>query len=256
MLPEPIFGIFHLYGIMLSLGFLGAVLILTLYGRYLGVDQELCRLTLVRGVMALFAGWVCAALFQSLYDFIEEPAQGIRLSGATFLGGLIGGGGFFLLSCLWKKRKHGITFSPVLPIMPCCLTFAHALGRIGCFFAGCCYGRETDSWLGVEFPHLRARVHPTQLYEAAFLFLLFAVLSLLVFVRRQSYNVPLYFIAYGCFRFGIEILRGDDRGSFIGALSPSQFWSVFLAVCGTAWLIYIYLKGKGKGHEYRKDDTV
>ena len=121
---------------------------------------------------------------------------------------------------------------------PCCILIAHAFGRVGCFFAGCCYGKETDSFLGVKFPNLPNPVHPTQLYEAAFLFLLFAICFILLMKKDFKHNLTVYLIAYGIFRFFIEYLRADDRGEFIPGISPSQFWSILMVVIGVG-LIFL-----------------
>ena len=126
----------------------------------------------------------------------------------------------------------------ILGVAPCCITVTHAFGRIGCFFAGCCYGKETDSFLGVQFPDLPAPVHATQLYEAAFLFVLFAVLSFLLLKKGFKHNMSVYLICYGIFRFCNEFLRGDYRGNFLGIISPSQFWSLCMIALGVG-VIYI-----------------
>ena len=131
--------------------------------------------------------------------------------------------------------------------MPCCITVAHAFGRIGCFFAGCCYGRETDSVLGVHFKYVSGNRLPTQLFEAAFLFLLFAVLTLLVLKWKCPYTMSVYLVAYGIFRFIIEFFRGDDRGQiFGGALSPSQVGSIVYLLLGIGWFfLHRYLLARG-----------
>ena len=112
------------------------------------------------------------------------------------------------------------------------MLIGHSLGRVGCFFAGCCYGKETDSCLGVKFPNLPHPVYPTQLYEAAFLLILFAVCSYLLLRRKFRHNMTVYLIGYGIFRFLIEFIRGDDRGKLFGLLSPSQFWSLGMVILG------------------------
>ena len=79
-------------------------------------------------------------------------------------------------------------------------------------------------------------MHPTQLYEAAFLFVLFAVSVYLILKKDFKHTLSLYLIAYGVFRFLIEYVRGDDRGELVGFVSPSQFWSIFMAAAGVAIL--------------------
>ena len=130
------------------------------------------------------------------------------------------------------QKKYETKLYEVLSIVPCVITMAHGFGRLGCFFAGCCYGKPTDSFLGVTFPGHTQAVHPTQLYEAAFLFILFGVFSFLLFKYNFRHNFSLYLVCYGIFRFCIEFLRGDHRGELLGFISPSQTWSLVMVIMG------------------------
>ena len=120
------------------------------------------------------------------------------------------------------------------------IVIAHSLGRVGCFLAGCCYGKETTSILGVTFPKGSTAyfllgpnhsVLPTQLIEAVFLFLLVIVLLII-----KKHQVVTYLFSYGIFRFILEFFRGDDRGSLF-ILSPSQWLSIGLIITGIILLI-------------------
>ena len=139
-----------------------------------------------------------------------------------------------------KDITHKARLVDMISIAPCCILIAHAFGRVGCFFAGCCYGKPTDSFLGVQFPGMSQKVHPTQLYEAIFLFALFTLCYLLYWKKNFKHNLSLYLVVYGIFRFCIEYLRGDDRGQLIGMISPSQFWSILMIVGGVA--VYFLLE--------------
>ena len=89
------------------------------------------------------------------------------------------------------------------------------------------------------FPGHFQKVHPTQLYEAAFLLLLFGVCSLLYLKWNFRHGLSVYFIGYGCFRFLLEYVRGDDRGKLFGTLSPSQFWSLVMILIGVALIFFL-----------------
>ncbi len=134
------------------------------------------------------------------------------------------------------------------------VVLAHAIGRIGCFFAGCCFGIPTDSVLGVVFPHGHAHilypetaVYPTQLFESAFLFGLFFVMNNVKFFK--SIEVETYVIGYGIWRILIEFIRGDDRGVLFPLFetqynvfpTPAQFISVFMILFG---IYLLYKKNK------------
>ncbi len=262
MLPEPIFSIgpfsVHMYGLMIGLGVLGTFLVLFFYGKKRGLHADFLDFTFYNGVVTILFGFLSAALFQAVYNYIDNPAGGFKLfdGGLTFIGGLIGGiaffvGGYWLYRLYYYKKgtePKGYVVD-LLPIAPCCILIAHAFGRVGCFFAGCCYGKETDSFLGVQFPGHDHPVHPTQLYEALFLFLLFGVLSLLLLKWGFRHTMSVYLVCYGIFRFGIEYLRDDYRGELVKGITPSQFWSLCMVVGGVALyfiLDYIYKKRDAK----------
>lgn len=254
MLPDPIFLNVHMYGIMIALGVLGAFGTLYLFGKKLGIEMKLLDFAFYNGVASIGVGFLSAALFQGIYEYIEDPQKGFSLGrGITFIGGLIGGVVLFLLVYFILRKKLDIKLTRILSLIPCCITIAHGLGRIGCFFAGCCYGKETDSFLGVKFPALAVKVFPTQLFEAIFLLLLYAVMSYLLLKYRFRHNMSLYLICYGIFRFFIEYLRGDDRGELVGIISPSQFWSLLMVVIGIA--LYFALRAFYKKEEISSKET-
>ena len=236
MLPNPIFLNVHMYGVMIAVGLLFAFLVLTFYSKRLSISEKLSDFVFYDGVFSVLVGFGAASLFQSLYNYMENPGNGFSFGGGiTFIGGLIGGAAFFLLVYFVLRKKLNINLLEILPVIPCSITIGHAFGRVGCFFAGCCYGKESDFIFAVKFPGMTHAVHPTQLYEALFLFLLFGILSYLLLAKKYRYTMSLYLIAYGVFRFLLEFLRGDDRGTFIGILSPSQFWSAVMVLIGIGW---------------------
>ncbi|MCR5309629.1 MAG: prolipoprotein diacylglyceryl transferase [Bacilli bacterium] len=179
-------------------------------------------------------GIVGAMLFQNLYDLIKDPQNYTFTFSMTFYGGLIVGVIVFILLYIFYLKKHdNILFEDVVKVAPICITSAHAFGRIGCFLAGCCYGKHTDSWIGIEFPVIGKRI-PTQLIEAIFLFVLTGILFFLIFKAQFKYTLHVYMAAYSIFRFIIEFFRGDDgRGGTLLGLYPSQ------VICVLIWIIFV-----------------
>ncbi|HQO03946.1 MAG TPA: prolipoprotein diacylglyceryl transferase [Spirochaetota bacterium] len=165
--------------------------------------------------------------------------------GMTFYGGLITGAAVFSIICrvIGKDVLYSLNlFTPSLAI-------AHAIGRIGCFLAGCCYGVPSGVMPGVLFPvgslpwkhYGPVPLHPVQLYEAGGLFLLFLMLA--ISGKCFRYRFSFYIAAYGTLRFALEFLRGDDRGILLSSipLSPAQLISIGFIVVGIL-LFFITLK--------------
>ena len=252
MLPDKIFGLFSMYGLMIGVGIILCFVVLYVYGKHAKINNKFLDFVFYNGIVSIIGGFFFAYLFQAVLDYIKNPSAGFHFQNLTFMGGLIGGAVIFLIGYFIFRNKYPKgEILKLLKIVPCCILIAHAFGRIGCFCAGCCYGIETDSWLGVEFPsHPGVKVYPTQLFEAIFLFLLFGLCTLLFYKRDFKYNLPLYMIAYGVFRFCIEFIRGDDRGANILGMSPSQFWSILLVLGGIAVIFLIKYLYKKQGLEY------
>jgi phosphatidylglycerol:prolipoprotein diacylglycerol transferase len=146
----------------------------------------------------------------------------------------------------------------VADIAALAIPLGHFFGRLGCFFAGCCYGKSCDLPWAVEFtnPHalapLNLAIHPTQLYSAAANLAIFAVLTAISKKhekgKKKHFDGQLflyYVLFYGVARFVIEIFRGDERGTFpAGLLSVSQ--TMGLAAAAVSLAILIWLSGKHK----------
>ena len=179
--------------------------------------------------------------------FSAHPVQVFSLSdgGLDFLGAPLLGG----VVAFFYARFRKLPIAASLDILLASLSGVHVIGRLGCFFAGCCHGRATDLPWGVRFtsgavaPNLRGvPVHPTQLYEAFCELVLFSVLVRLAPRRRFDGQLALtYALSYACIRFVIEFFRGDPvRGFVLGWLSTSQFLSLLIftgAASGLAWML-------------------
>ncbi len=126
-----------------------------------------------------------------------------------------------------------------------------SIGRLGCFSAGCCYGRETDSFFGIVFNSLDSlapigvKIFPTQLFESLYSLLIFIFLHIIF--AREKFKDKLLFLGltiYSILRFLNEFLRGDYRGEFLFIFSPSQVISLVLVILNLVIIIYINFRGK------------
>lgn len=240
------------YGLCMGLGIILCFVFLFITMSKKKFNDTSSDVILIIGVCGTAFGIFAATLFQSFYNYIEDPSAGFHLNGMTFIGGLIGGvvsflGVYFLY--MYVIRPHtkiklltkpmNAKLADALPFIPVGICIAHAFGRLGCFFAGCCYGMETDAWYGIACAGGPQTVIPTQLFEMIFLILLGAIMAFLYFKNNFNYNFSVYLISYGIWRFLIEFVRDDARGELIAGITPSQFWSILMVILGIG---YIFLQ--------------
>jgi len=163
----------------------------------------------------------------------------------VFYGGLIGGMIGILLFC----KKFKIAVIPLFDLLAPPFALAHAIGRLGCLCAGCCYGVEVPrgSLLSIIYPSVSLGAPPgipllaVPLIESIFLFALAAVLVIVYkYTKREGLCATVYFTAYSIERFIIEFFRGDLIRGVFGSLSTSQYLSIALFVF--AFVYYLYLK--------------
>ncbi len=257
MYPHELFLGIHLYGLFIGIGILVCFLILYYYGKKINISEKSLDFVFYTAIFSIATGFFSAALFQSLYNYIENPEEGFVLgSSITFIGGLIGGVICFLLIYFLFKKFVGEKLSKITIVASCCITIAHAFGRIGCLFAGCCHGTFLGYEQGVGGLYMKGTngwgyYLPTQLYESIFLFVLFGILSVITLKYKSKHALSVYLVFYGVFRFIIEFFRADHRGEFLGIISPSQFWSIIMIVAGILlsifYIVYPKIKAKRKG---------
>ena len=164
-----------------------------------------------------------------------DPLRGVTESpGLVFYGGPIGG---FIAGAL-TARPLGVPFLKLADLMVPALPAAHAVGRLGCFFGGCCYGARWDGPLAVVYPDhpfvAPLSRHPTPLYEAGLLLVLAFALALLPVKRAGSgARLGLYAAGYAVIRALTETVRGDAvRGVWFGGVSTSQLLSLAIFAFG------------------------
>lgn len=190
-------------------------------------------------IVSAAAALPSAILFDALFKIAEKGK--FELEGATFYGGLLGALALFPILLSLKKGRKVKIYSRLCDLAPC-IPAGHFFGRIGCFFGGCCYGVPTDGPFGVVFPegsyaykaYGNVAVHPTQLYEAAYLLVLF--IFLITMGKKSAF--PLYLMLYGVGRYAIECFRGDDRGGLGLPISPAQAVSLILFILGGVLLVW------------------
>jgi phosphatidylglycerol---prolipoprotein diacylglyceryl transferase len=226
------------YGFLIAIGFLVAVSVFKRLSAREKIDLDLITDLSFWGLLVGFLGARILFILTRLDSFLAHPLDVVKV----WEGGLVffGGPGATIPYMVYYIRKHKMPLWKTLDIFAPGLAIAHAFGRFGCFAAGCCYGKPTDSVFGVRFfSELVATelhgipLHPTQLYEAFSLLLLFGWLLWVYKIKKFDGQVALsYLIAYPVIRSVIEVFRGDTIRGFVieDVLSTSQFISglVFL----------------------------
>src|SRR5271156_4393912 len=248
----PVFS----YGVLVATG----VLLSLWYGRQraarVGVDPD--KLWSI-GIYMVLAALIVAKIWLILtaWDYYSaKPREIFSMtmfqSGGTFYGGVTGA----ILTVILYTHFQKMPLLPTLDVCAAALPLGHSLGRLGCFMAGCCFGKPTDVAWSVKFTNplaaqlagtpLGIHLHPTQLYEAALEFLNF--LFLIWLGKRQRFVGQIfgaYLMLYGTERGIIEFFRGDPGRTmmFHDSVSLMQITSVVLILTG-GFLWWRGLQGK------------
>ena len=237
----------HGYGLMIGIGILCCVFMGMKRAKKRGMSEDAVLDIAIFSVIGGFIGAKLLFVIVEFKDFLKNPLQLLGSEGFVVYGGIITG---VLVAMLYCKKKK-LVFLEYFDLLVPSVALAQGFGRIGCFLAGCCYGRETDSFLGVVFPEgsiapAGIKLLPTQLFSSAGNFLIVIILLLYGRKKRKAGSVGLlYVLLYSVGRFFIEFLRFDDRG-FVGVLSTSQIISlILLAVLAVVFIIRRKQNGNG-----------
>lgn len=235
----------YTYGLFVGLGFLAAV---TFAGRRAAargiIRDEMTDLFFVILLSSLIGARLLYVLL-NFQDFAAHPLSIFKI----WTGGLVFYGGFIaaLISALIYIKTKALPLAKTADILAPAIALGHAVGRIGCFFAGCCYGRQCHLPWAVTFEDpaslapLHTPMHPTQIYSVFTNLLLFIIL-ILADKREKTDGLTfwLYIFLYGIFRFFVEMFRGDPRGDFVlNFLSVSQGIGLCMAVAGLCMMTYL-----------------
>lgn len=223
----------YTYGVCVALGFFIAIQYAIKYSVNTGATKnQLYDLFFY----IILAGIIGARLLYVLIEFkyfISNPLEIFQLwkGGLVYYGGFIGA---VVVAFIYLKFKK-ISMPKILDVFVPALALGHFFGRIGCFFSGCCYGRECDLAFAIN------NRYPTQLFEAFCNLIIFFVLH--QFNKKEhkpGLTFLLYLIVYPGMRFIIEFFRGDDRGVFILGLSVGQVTSIGIIIVSILIIIFKY----------------
>src|SRR3954468_19973217 len=238
----------YTYGVLLAAAYLLGLKLAMVRAKARGLDANR---VLDLGIYIIISALIGAKLLLLITDFrtfTANPRELLTLarSGGVFYGGLI----LAVTVALVYIRRVGLPLWTTTDVFAPGIALGHVVGRFGCLFAGCCYGKPTTKPWGITFtdPFAAANVgtplgvalHPTQLYEAGA-----ELLILLFLLGTERKGRPfsgrtfwLYMLLYAVSRYIIEIFRGDERGT-VGMFSTSQFISILLAPLAVIMLAYL-----------------
>src|SRR5437764_9220450 len=238
----------YTYGVLLAAAYLLGLKLAMTRAQKRGLDHNR---VLDLGIYIIISALIGAKLLLLVTDFStfrNDPKELLTLarSGGVFYGGLI----LAVVVALWYIRRAGLPLWTTCDVFAPGIALGHVVGRFGCLFAGCCYGKPTKLPWGITFSDpfaatnvgtpLGVPLHPTQLYEAgAELIILFVLL----WTERKGRPFAgrtfwLYMLLYAISRFIIEFYRGDERG-MVFMFSTSQFISLLLAPLALIMLVYL-----------------
>lgn len=238
----------YTYGVLLAAAYLGGLQLAMVRARRRGLDQTR---VLDLGIYIIISALIGAKLLLLITDFgsfVDNPRALLDLarSGGVFYGGLI----LAVIVALWYIRRIGLPLWTTCDVFAPGIALGHVVGRFGCFFAGCCYGKPATVPWAITFTNpaaaanvgtpLNVPLHPTQLYEAGAeaLILILLLVTESLGKRFAGRTFWLYMLLYAISRFIIEMFRGDPRGTVL-MFSTSQFISVILAPLAVAMLVYL-----------------
>lgn len=227
-----IFGIpIYSYGLFLALAFLVCIILILRRSIFIGIAPhhilDLCLYAIISGILGARILYVILN-----WDYyIMHPVEIFLLN----KGGLVFYGGFIaaLITAILVVKRRKLPIWGIADIVILYLPLGQAIGRIGCFLNGCCYGKPTTSILGVQFPEysfaasqfgIEHLVHPTQIYSS-----LADVLIFLILGSRMRYRILWYMFLYGTARFILEFFRADNPAVFYGLNIP-QIISIIMII--------------------------
>ena len=199
-------------------------------------------------------GIVGAKLFMFLFDFgyyASHPGEIFTLETLQAAGVFHGGFLVALIVGFLYMRRESLPVLPTMDVFAPGVALGHAIGRLGCFAAGCCWGKQCDLPWAVRFHTdqaapvpLNVPLHPAQLYESAANLFIFAILYLRFNrIHRPGSVIGLYLVLYSTARFIIEFFR-DHEQSLVGPFSLTQWIALAFLALGAA----ILLSGVKLGH--------
>ena len=227
------------YGIMIAISIAISITVIYIESRHQGLNTDdvldMAIVAVIGGILGARIGWIMTS--PTVLWYLAHPLRILAVweGGLSYFGGILGG----VVAANWLIRRRRMRFWQMADIVAPLLALSFGIGKIGCWLNGCCNGTATTSWLGVIFTNplsestlLNQRVWPTQLFNSASGFLVFAVLFWVV-RKRKRYDGQVfiwYLYLYGATSFVVEFFR--DIPVHVLRLTPNQWTDITIIILG------------------------
>ena len=240
----------HTYGLFVALGFIAGLLVATRLGKTAGF---MSNAVMDMGFIIILTGLIGSRIVYIIIDlpkYISNPLDIFKIweGGLVFSGGLVA----VIIAIIFYARYYKVNIWTIGDLWAPAAAIGQAIGRIGCFFAGCCYGKLTDAPWGVIFTNpksiapLNIPLHPTQLYSSLSSLIIFIILFILHSKKKFEGQVFLWFlILHSTARLFLERFRGDPRGMILtNDLTMTQFIAIIILISAVTALFIFKPKEK------------
>ena len=236
----------HTYGLLIAIAIVVGILITVYIGKSYGMNPQQ---VIDMGFIMILAGIIGSRIAYVLINFSYYTAHPLDIfkiwqGGLVFSGGLIA----VILVIAWHVRRNRYSIWQIGDIWSPAAAIGQGIGRIGCFMAGCCYGKPTDVPWAIVFTDprsiandwLNVPLHPTQIYSSISSFIIFIVLMILNTKKKFDGQVFLWFlILHSTGRLFVERYRGDDRGLVMNGWTTTQLLAILILMASVITLIFL-----------------
>jgi phosphatidylglycerol:prolipoprotein diacylglycerol transferase len=235
----------HTYGFFMAAGFFFGIIVTLKIAKIEGITpQRIMDMGLII-ILSAIAGSRLMHILLNITYYSQEPVAIFKIwqGGLVFSGGIIG----VIIAMFWYAKRRNLSLLRMGDLWAPAAALGQAIGRIGCFMSGCCYGKPTDLKWGVVFTHpnslapLNIPLHPTQIYSSMFGFIIFFILLAIRSKKTFEGQVFLWFlILHSTSRLVIERFRGDYRGIILNTdMSVTQLVTIFILIAGVIALMVL-----------------
>ncbi|MCM8818526.1 MAG: prolipoprotein diacylglyceryl transferase [Candidatus Omnitrophica bacterium] len=238
--------VIYWYGVLVAIGIFIAVWLFQKDSLREGYEEKVISEIIFGTILSGIIGARFLHILVNIHYYILHPLEIIKIrNGGLAVEGAIIFSLIFLI--LYTKIKRILTLK-LLDEIAIFVPVGQAIGRIGCFLNGCCYGKKTDFFLGVKFPFLDKKVHPSQLYYSFSYILLFFLLYKLSkkFKKGEGFIFSIYLISFAIIRYFIDFLRGDLKETMWGLYSTQIIAILIFLFTGIFIILKFLMKGGDK----------